>query len=71
MLLHTIVGFGRKLRKMGIEITREDLAFTGFIPKGDLPRRTTAAAGLGHRARREGGCYAASTAFMSSAVSCR
>lgn len=42
MLLHTIVGFGRKLREMGVEITRDDIQFTRFLlkeifPGGQLP----------------------------------
>ncbi|MFZ2176252.1 MAG: cyclopropane mycolic acid synthase family methyltransferase [Rhodococcus sp. (in: high G+C Gram-positive bacteria)] len=42
MLLHTIVGFGTKLREMGIPITREDIRFHRFIlseifPGGQIP----------------------------------
>ncbi|MFF1555669.1 cyclopropane mycolic acid synthase family methyltransferase [Rhodococcus erythropolis] len=41
-LLHTIVGFGQKLREMGIPITREDIQFHRFIlreifPGGQIP----------------------------------
>ncbi|MBT2275868.1 cyclopropane mycolic acid synthase family methyltransferase [Rhodococcus qingshengii] len=42
MLLHTIVGFGQRLREMGIPITREDIQFHRFIlreifPGGQIP----------------------------------
>ena len=43
MLLHTIVGYGRKLLEKGISVTREDIAFARFIlreifPGGQLPQ---------------------------------
>lgn len=42
MLLHTIVGYGRNLRDMGIKVTRENIQFARFIlreifPGGQLP----------------------------------